>query len=183
MDEKKSESLKRFKELINKDNRRIASAKREKEKRNLFLWFVDNCPSIGGPELAQKFKDYGYTFAYELKRLKSNIIDSIGLKKDLTYRYVTQGNEMEALIDEIEKLYSSRTKKIIFFSKGEGGEMDSLFIRIRNSFAHGNYFKKRDYYFLWNETGKGTEKNPLKLGSFMVLKYEDLKNIYDLLAG
>jgi len=61
--------------------------------------------------------------------------------------------DMEALVDEIETLYASRRKPVIFFSKGRYGEMDSLYVRIRNSFAHGNYFKVREYYYLWNETG------------------------------
>ena len=58
--------------------------------------------------------------------------------------------------------------------------MDSLYIRLRHSIAHDNFFKIRDYYYLWNETGK--EGRTKRLGSFMVLKYNDLKSIYDALS-
>ncbi len=84
------------------------------------------------------------------------------------------------MIEEIEKIYSSRRKAVIFFSKGTHGEMDSLYIRVRNSFAHGNYFKVGNYYYLWNETG--SEARTKRLGSFMVLKYSDLKSIYEALS-
>lgn len=86
---------------------------------------------------------------------------------------------MKKLISEIERIYSSRGKPTIYFSKGEFEEMDSLYIRIRNSFAHGNYFKKGNYYILWNESGSNNKKN---LSSFMTLKYEHLKAIYDALS-
>ncbi len=102
------------------------------------------------------------------------------MKKDETYRYFESGPEMEALIDEIENIYSSRKKAVLFFLKGKNREMDSLYIRIRNSFAHGNYFKVGDYYYLWNETG--SEGKTKKLGSFMILKYSDLKTIYSALS-
>ena len=80
-------------------------------------------------------------------------MESVGLKDGDTYKFCKTGNEMEALIDDIEKIYGSRRKPIVYFSKGSYGEIDSLYIRIRNSFAHGNYFKVKDYYYLWNETG------------------------------
>lgn len=175
-----SDSLTRFRDLIKNDNRRIKSKKREKEKRDLLDWYVDNCPSHDGPETARKFEDFGIITNYDYKQLKSKIIDILGLKKDDTYKYCTTGNDMEALVDEIETLYASRRKPVIFFSKGRYGEMDSLYVRIRNSFAHGNYFKVREYYYLWNETG--SEGKPKKLGSFMVLKYSDLKAIYNALS-
>ena len=111
--------------------------------------------------------------------MKDRIIDSVGLKKDDTYKYCENGKDMEDLIDDIERVYSSRRKAIIYFSKGKYREMDSLYIRIRNSFAHGNYFIVRDFYYLWNETGSN---KPKKLGSFMVLKYNDLKKIYNALS-
>lgn len=178
MEKQYSDSLSRFRELVKKDNRRIKSRKREEEKRDLLVWFVDNCPANGGPETAMRFADFDIKYGYHFSKLKNRIIDSIGLKKDDTYKYCDSGRKMEALIDEIEKIYSSRRKAIIFFSKGNHNEMDSLYIRIRNSFAHGNYFKVGDYYYLWNETGTVTKK----LGSFMVLKFSDLKSIHEALS-
>lgn len=179
MDRKYSNTLIKFKELIKNDNKRIESKRRSEEKRDLLEWFVDNCPSKDGPETAKKFSDYGIKFNVDYSKLKQRIINSVGLKKGDSYRYCMNGKDMEMLIDEIENFYSSRKKEIIYFSKGRNAEMDSLYIRIRNSFAHGNYFKKRDYYYLWNETG--SKNRTKKLGSFMVLKYEHLRLIYNAL--
>ncbi len=175
-----SDSLARFRELIKQNNRRVESPKREKERKDLFDWFVYNCPSHDGPEKARKFSDFGVKTNYDFKKLKEQILDVISLKKDETYRYCDSGTKMEALLDEIERLYSSRRKPIIFFSKGTYGEIDSLYIRIRHSLAHDNYFKVKDYYYLWNETG--SEGRTKKLGSFMALKYSDLKSIYNVLS-
>ena len=169
----------RFKELIKNNNKRNDSKKQREERRDLLEWYIYNCPSKSGPETAKKFADYGIKSSANYKELKNLIINIVGLKKDDTYKYRKTGNEMEELIDEIEKLYSSRRKPVIYFSKGECEEMDSLYIRIRNSFAHGNYFKIKDYYYLWNETGSEHKTN--KLGSFMVLKYAHLKSIYEAL--
>lgn len=180
MANKRSDSLTRFRELVKKDYRRINGKKREREKRDLLDWYVDNCPAHEGPETAKKFADYGIRFGYDFKKIKKRILDVVGLKEDNTYKYCSNGSEMEALIDEIEKIYSSRRKAVIYFSKGSYGEIDSLYIRIRNSFAHGNYFKVGDFYYLWNETG--SEVKTKKLGAFMVLKYSDLKSIYDALS-
>ena len=177
MAKKYSNALLRFRKLIEKDNRRVQSTKRSKEKRDLLEWFVDCCPAQDGPETAEKFSDYGIEYGADYKKLKTRIIESVGLKKDVTYIYCQNGEEMENLIDTIETCYTARRKPIIFFCQGKYGEMDSLYIRIRNSFAHGNYFKISEFYYLWNETGR--EK--LKLGSFMVLKHCDLKKIYEAL--
>ena len=177
---KYSDSLTRFRELVKENNKRINSKKREKERRDLLDWYVYNCPAQDGPETAKKFADYGIKNSNDYKKLKRRIIDTLGLKKGDSYKYCKTGNEMEALIDEIEEMYPSRRKVIIYFSKGSHEEIDSLYIRIRNSFAHVNYFKVRNFYYLWNETGQ--EGKTKKLGSFMVLKYSDLKAIYDALS-
>ena len=174
-----SESLSIFRGIIKCDFKKRTSEKREKEKKELLTMFVSNCPSRKGPELADKFKDYGISSTIEFKRLKSRILINLGLKKDETYKYFTQICDMEKQVDKIKDLYASKKKKLIFFAKGEDSEMDSLFIRIRNSFAHGNFFKKRDYYYLWNESGSNNK--PKKLASFMVLKFEDLKQIFNSL--
>ena len=180
MAKKYSDSLSRFRELIKKDNKRINTKKRVEERKDLQDWFINNCPAHEGPEKAEKFADYGIRYSHHFSKLKNRIIDTVGLEKDITYRYCQNGTEMESLIDEIESLYSSRRKPVIFFSRGSYGEMDSLYIRIRNSFAHENYFIAGSYYYLWNETG--SEGRTQRLGSFMVLKHSDLKSIYDALS-
>ena len=174
-----SDSLTRLRKIVKRDYSRLTSTKAVGEIKDLLYLFVDNCPSNAGPEKAMKFVDFDIKNGCEYSRLKKKIINELALKKGVSYKYCENGNKMESLIDEIETIYSTRRKAVIFFSKGSNGEMDSLFIRIRNSFAHGNYFKVRDYYYLWNETGSGTKK----LGSFMVLKYKDLMAIYDALSG
>ena len=181
MPDKYSASLTRFRELIKNDNKRNNSKKNKEEKRDLLDWYVDNCPANDGPEKANKFADFGIKYNNDFKKLKNRIINAVGLEKEVTYKYCESGSKMESLIDEIEKIYSSNPKPIIFFSKGRYYELDSLYIRIRNSFAHGNYFKARDYYYLWNETG--SEGKTKRLGSFLVLKYSDLKVIFNALSA
>ena len=174
---RKSVSLQQFRDIVRNDYKKLSEkGKRHQELLNCLYWFVDECPSFAGPEKALKFKNYGIMTGHDYSMLKKHIISSIGLKKDDTYKYVECAN-LDSLIEEIRERYESRHKAIVFFSKGELGEMDSLYIRIRNSFAHGNYFLKNDYYCLWNETGKQEKK----IGSFMMLKYDNLKAIRDVL--
>ena len=171
-----SDALQKFYELVKNDFKQIKSKKAENEKKDLLYWFVDNCPSQKGPKKAKKFSNYGIENGFQFSQLKCRVLGTLGLKKNFTYKYFQSGKEMESTIEEIEKIYNSKKKQVIFFSKGEGFEMDSLYIRIRNSFAHGNNFKKNDFYYLWNENGP--DEGTKKLGSFMVLKYDDLKEIF-----
>lgn len=193
MYENYSESLIKFRELIKKDYKKSDSKKIIAEIQKLLYWFIDNCPSQKGPELAKKFKDYGFSQPFEFKRLKKDILKLLNLENDSSYRYFDQSTILESSFDEIVKIYNEKAKKVIFFSKGEKNEMDSLFIRIRNSFAHGNYFYKNKYYYLWNEfeaykkqeADKKQEKTKKekKLASFMVLEYEDFKKLYEFLLS
>ena len=175
MSKNQSDALSRFRNLIAKDYKSINGKKKREEVRDLLEWFVGNCPSKEGPETAKKFKNYSFEYGSHYTKLKNHIIESIGLIDNETYRYCKSALELEELISDIEQSYAKRTKAVIFFAKGEYEQMDSFYIRIRNSFAHGNYFKINDYYYLWNET-KGNKCS--RLGSFMVLKYEHLKKIY-----
>lgn len=174
-----SENLQRFKALIENGAKNYRGKEKKAEIKNLLYWFVDNCPSKKGPEKSKKFSGYGICKNSDYKKLKHRIIDKVKLKKEVSYKYCKNHSEMKKLISEIERIYSSKCKPTIYFSKGEFEEMDSLYIRIRNSFAHGNYFKKGNYYILWNESGSNNKKN---LSSFMTLKYEHLKAIYDALS-
>lgn len=172
MSKNQSDALSRFRTLIAEDYKRIEGKKKREEVRDFLEWFVDNCPSKEGPETAKKFKNYNIEYGAHYSKLKNHIIDSIGLIDKDTYRYCKNATDLEALIADIEQLYAKRRKAVIFFAKGNYDEMDSLYIRIRNSFAHGNYFRINDYYYLWNDTTGS------RLGSFMVLKYDHLKKIY-----
>ena len=180
MAKKYSDSMLRLRELIKLDYKRRESKKIKQQRQELLEWYVYNCPSSEGPEKAKKFKDYGIVYGCHFSGLKDRIIKGLRLKDKDTYLFCESGDQMEKLISDIETRYVQRRKPIIFFSKGSNAELDSLYIRIRNSFAHGNYFISKEYYCLWNETGSsGSTK---KLGSFMMLKYDHLKLIYEALG-
>lgn len=175
-----SETLKRFKELIRNDNRWPHKSKKfENERRELLFWFVGNCLSSKGPENARGFDDYGIKCPSDYTKLKKRILVSVDLQESITYKYFESGIEMENLIGDFIDLYNKRHKAIIYFTKDTHKQMDSLYTRMRNSFAHGNYFKVKDYYILWNETGRDTKK----LGSFMMLKFDHLRDIYRTLGS
>lgn len=151
---------------------------KENELKKLMYTFICLCPSQKGFKNAKKFKKYGINKSSDFKKLKSNIKTEININsKDYIY-CDNKDHKLENKIDIILKLLNSKKKKpVIFFSNGEYGEMDSLFIRIRNSFAHGNFIKISQYYILWNENGK---KKP-KLGCFIMLKKDQLFTMYHCL--
>lgn len=143
MNKKCSASLNIFIDLVRKTTKQ---KKKANEIKDLLFWFVDNCPSENGPDNAKKFKDYGINGGSAFKTLKKSIITSVGLKKDSTYIWC-ESNKIEEQIENITKIFK-KAKKIIYFTSGTSKkEMDSLFIRIRNSFAHGNYLKKMNIIF------------------------------------
>lgn len=183
MSNKYTETLSRFKKLIENDNRRNSKEENIENIRDFLEWYIYNCPSNKGPETSKKFIDYGLKTPHDYKKLKSRIVDNIGLKKDTSYIYCTQGLEKEnsTIIDAIEKNLSSDITPLIYFSKGEHEQIDSLYIRIRNAFAHGNFFliKNTNFYCLWNEINK--KNKPTQLGAFMILNYSHLKFIYNVL--
>ena len=126
------------------------------ERRDLLLWFVDECPSKAGPENSMKFDYYGVKSGADYKRLKDKIISNIGLEED-GYIFLDSAKKLEEEYEDIQSKY----------------------IRIRNSFAHGNYFKKKGYYYLWNEV-VGKES---KLASLMILTFKSLEQIHGILKG
>jgi hypothetical protein len=177
-DKKKSKVLMEFRETIESNYRRKDTTQNTSERRDLLLWFVDECPSKAGPENSMKFDDYGVKSGADYKRLKDKIISSIGLKKD-GYIYHRDGaKKLEEEYEDIQSKYISKgNNQVIAFVKGESGQLDSLYTRIRNSFAHGNYFKKKGYYYLWNEV-VGKES---KLASLMILTFKSLEQIHSIL--
>ena len=177
-DKKKSKVLMEFRETIESNYRRKDNTQNTSERRDLLLWFVDECPSKAGPENSMKFDDYGVKSGADYKRLKDKIISSIGLKKD-GYIYHRDGaKKLEEEYEDIQSKYISKgNNQVIAFVKGESGQLDSLYTRIRNSFAHGNYFKKKGYYYLWNEV-VGKES---KLASLMIFTFKSLEQIHSIL--
>ena len=148
---KKSDILREFRQTIEIDYKRNEYGTSSKERRDLLLWFVDECPSKAGPEIAMKFDDYGIKFGADYSKLKKRIIDSIDLGKE-RYNFLPSAKDVERTYKEKQHDYMGESiGQVIIFSKRESGEIDSLYVRIRNAFAHGNYFKKGKYYYLWNE--------------------------------
>lgn|GEM_PF-2403387 len=174
---KKSDILREFRQTIEIDYKRNEYGTSSKERRDLLLWFVDECPSKAGPEIAMKFDDYGIKFGADYSKLKKRIIDSIDLGKE-RYNFLPSAKDVERTYKEKQHDYMGESiGQVIIFSKGESGEIDSLYVRIRNAFAHGNYFKKGKYYYLWNEVS-GKE---YKLAAFMILTFKSLKQIHSVL--
>lgn len=174
---KKSDILREFRQTIEIDYKRNEYGTSSKERRDLLLWFVDECPSKAGPEIAMKFDDYGIKFGADYSKLKKRIIDSIDLGKE-RYIFLPSAKDVERTYKEKQHDYMGESiGQVIIFSKGESGEIDSLYVRIRNAFAHGNYFKKGKYYYLWNEVS-GKE---YKLAAFMILTFKSLKQIHSVL--
>lgn len=174
---KKSDILREFRQTIEIDYKRNEYGTSSKERRDLLLWFVDECPSKAGPEIAMKFDDYGIKFGADYSKLKKRIIDSIDLGKE-RYNFLPSAKDVERTYKEKQHDYMGESiGQVIIFSKRESGEIDSLYVRIRNAFAHGNYFKKGKYYYLWNEVS-GKE---YKLAAFMILTFKSLKQIHSVL--
>ena len=174
---KKSDILREFRQTIEIDYKRNEYGTSSKERRDLLLWFVDECPSKAGPEIAMKFDDYGIKFGADYSKLKKRIIDSIDLGKE-RYNFLPSAKDVERTYKEKQHDYMGESiGQVIIFSKGESGEIDSLYVRIRNAFAHGNYFKKGKYYYLWNEVS-GKE---YKLAASMILTFKSLKQIHSVL--
>lgn len=67
---KKSDILREFRQTIEIDYKRNEDGTSSKERRDLLLWFVDECPSKAGPEIAMKFDDYGIKFGADYSKLK-----------------------------------------------------------------------------------------------------------------
>lgn len=175
---KKSKTLREFRQTIERDYKRNEDGKSTKERRDLLLWFVDECPSKAGPEISLKFNDYGIKFGADYKKLKDRIIKSIDLESK-RYDFLPSAKDVEEKYKKKQHDYMGESiGQVIIFSKGEAGEIDSLYVRIRNAFAHGNYFKKGKYYYLWNEVS-GKE---YKLAAFMILTFKSLKQIHSILG-
>ena len=102
-DKKKSKVLMEFRETIESNYRRKDNTQNTSERRDLLLWFVDECPSKAGPENSMKFDDYGVKSGADYKRLKDKIISSIGLKKD---GYIYHRDGAKKLEEEYEDIQS-----------------------------------------------------------------------------
>lgn len=167
MDKSKNISTNLFATLI-KDDIKFEKKEWEEEIKELLFRYVDNCPCKKGSVNSKKFKDYGVVKNYQFSKLKKSILSKIN--KDC-YKLNEPINK-----ENIEEIHNNNLKETIIFNKGEFGELDSLFIKIGNSFAHGNYFVKKKLYILWNDNGKN-------INSFMILSYVSLINIFKSLEN
>lgn len=147
------------------------------EIKNLLYFFVDSCPSQKGPVCNKKFADYGLKYPCHYSKYKKMMFESIPWLK-ANYAYIQPPKKVDDFKEKIMKSYNGKKKPLIYFCKGEYGEMDSLFIRFRNAFAHKNYIKKGDYYIIWNYGRKDNQIN-----AFMMLKHSHLKTIFETLEN
>ena len=162
-----------FNELIKNDRKNNLSSKRKAEIKELLYNFVENCPAKDGPTDAKKFDDYGFKHGSDYGKYKQRIFKNISLLST-NYVFVESPKTFADYKGKIISLYNGRKTPTIIFAKGNYGEIDTLFIKLRNAFAHKNYFKKGDYYILWNDG-----QNHDKLSCFMVLKYNHLISIFN----
>ncbi len=149
----------------------------KKEIKELLWLYVANCPSKKGPKCAKKFHDYGITADFIYKNLKGRILRKLNLIKKKTYLYYETTPILDQAIWSLINKSLDPNEKLVFLVKGDFAEIDSLYIRLRNAFAHGNFSRKRKHYFLWN-----TNKND-ELCFFASLYYDDLTNIFNLLTN
>ena len=152
----------------------------EQQKKELIFMFVGNCPSKKINISSKHFEDYGIG-KYDYKKLKNKILMVTGLIKNNNYIY--NNTDLKNLI---ETFYETKNE-CIMLKKNDIGEMERLYICVRNSFAHGNFFvlnekrkkekfDKNNYkYFLWNESSRGN------ISSFMILTYVHLQSIFNAL--
>ena len=161
-----------FLKIIDKDRTIRISKKLENEIKELSFFYIIQSPSQSGPKDSLKFINYGLKYSCHFSEFKQRMKKNINIS-DSNYIYENKG-KFKDLSDIIIKEYNSRNKPVIIFSKGEYGEIDTLFIRIRNAIAHKNFLKKNDYYVLWNE------KND-DINCFFKLKFDHLITIFQTL--
>lgn len=168
-----NDDIKWFYDIIDADRKNKNSYKNKSEIKNLLYLFVDNCPSKKGPENCKKFVDYGMKSNADYGKYKQRIFKSINLLEK-NYNSIDSQKNMENYKDYIVNAYNKKKTPTILFVKGNVGEIDALFTKIRNAFAHKNYYKKGNYYIIWNES---TKKD--KLSCFIMLKYIHLQSIFN----
>lgn len=161
-------------DLIEKGRKDKNSYKHEKQIKDLLYDFVDNCPSKRGPEYCRKFSDYGFCCRADYGKYKRKIFEIFPQLKD-NFKQIKSPDKIENYTQNILQVYNEK-KTAVYFVKGKFGEIDTLFQKIRNAFAHKNYFEKDGYYIIWNY-GKSSHK----ISCFRKLKYRQLIEIFELL--
>lgn len=149
----------------------------KKEIKELLWLYVSNCPSKKGPKCAKKFHDYGLTANVTYKNLKERILQKLNLLTKKTYLYYKNTPILDQTIWALINKSLNSNEKLVFLVKGDFAEIDSLYIRLRNALAHGNFIRKRKHYFLWN-----TNKND-ELCFFVSLYFDDLIFIFNSLTN
>lgn len=139
-----------FKKIIAKLPNSIANKKNQAEIKELLYSYVLNNPSSAGPENAKKFTDYQITTPQRYKKVIGAIKEIVGNDED--YIYLKDKKIDNDILNIFES--SCQHKEIIIFKTNNVGQLDSLFARLRNAFAHGNIRKYKQNYILWNENNK-----------------------------
>lgn len=140
-----------FAKIIAKLPNNSTSKKTKTEEMELLYSYVLNNPSSSGPKNAKKFIDYQILKSSQYKEI-------IGKTKKLfandgAYIYLEDKIIDKDILDIFESSCQHQ-KELIVFKPNNVGQLDSLFARLRNSFAHGNILKYKQRYVLWNEQHK-----------------------------
>ncbi len=162
-----------FEKIIAKLPNSIANKKNQSEIKELLYSYVLNNPSSAGPENAKKFTDYQITTPQRYKKVIGAIKEIVGNDEDYIY---LKDKKIDNDILNVFESSCHHPKELIIFRTNNVGQLDSLFVRLRNAFAHGNIRKYKQNYVLWNE------KNNI-LSLLGVLSYTSLMKIMDAVVN
>ncbi len=158
---------KEFNNIINKYTKNYSKKDTDKIK-NLLYNYVLNNPCKDGSKQSKKFKDYGLCNKHDYSKVLKSIRELVNVEN---YMFIKTGHIEQELIEKFDNCIKNSSKMIIFKNNGIG-QLDSLFYRIRNAFAHGNFIINKKMYIMWNEQKE-------KIYSICILSYEDLIAILD----
>lgn len=132
-------------------------------------FYLFRCPVEGGSVKAKTFKDYGFEGQRLYSKLKSRMLNIEG--SEVKERYYPCTKQELDVYYEIYK--SNKSELCIFLKHDEKLVMQSLFKAIRNSFAHGSFYKyqyKNEHYYYF-ENVDGYKKAQIQLKEKTLLKW------------
>ena len=169
----KNEIYKEFIKIIKKkfDNYYSCKNKNINEEKELRHFYVLNNPYSSSTKGIKKFSDYGISSPSEYKKIIKKIKNIVG---NDNYIFIKKGGITENELIKFKEQFENN-KELIIFIKNDVGQLDALFTRLRNSFAHSNLFKTNKKYVLWNE-------NKESLSLMCILSFNSLVNIKELIC-
>lgn len=129
--------------------------------------FVYHSPSKKGSVNSKKFKDYGIITPQYYSKVINKIKNGLKLVKNKNYFFLKNDKITQNHISIFNEAIKNR-KDFFCFKPNSIGHLDSIYNRIRNSFAHGNFYKQAGFYIAWNEDAEN-------LKALFVLSIDTLK--------